>query len=368
MPELMIFAILVFESLTIGGLFFAYPRIARRGLLFGVYVGEQKWESAEAQRVVHGWETGIAISTAVTLIMGIAAFLMSAAPVLMIAAMLLLPVAGVGLYLRAYFRARVLGVAGAPPAAVAFLTAGERSSRLPILVLAAGVLGGIIALAYCADQYANLPDVVPTHFGPSGLPDAWRPKSFWTVMLMPLMTLILSAGMGGVVYFTSTAKRALRYPHVQLSAQAQHTFRRAVTRFLSAVSLLVTFMLTAGSIASVRVGLGLAPGLPPWTLGIAIALGITALGGTVWLVWRYGQGGARLERGAGDAPLTDGLADNRNWVLGMFYYNRDDPSIFVERRFGFGYTINFGNWKAVAFFAAFIGLILLSTLMAVIKT
>ena len=72
---------------------------------------------------------------------------------------------------------------------------------------------------------------------------------------------------------------------------------------------------------------------------------------------RYGQGGSRLERASVATPLTNGLADNRNWVLGMFYVNRNDPSILVERRFGLGYTPNFGNWKAVALLVAFLGAI-----------
>lgn len=85
---------------------------------------------------------------------------------------------------------------------------------------------------------------------------------------------------------------------------------------------------------------------------------IVALGGSVLIALRYGQGGARLEEAAADAPLTNGLADNRHWVLGMFYVNRDDPSILVERRFGIGYTVNLGNPKAVALFVGFVVLVL----------
>jgi uncharacterized membrane protein len=51
----------------------------------------------------------------------------------------------------------------------------------------------------------------------------------------------------------------------------------------------------------------------------------------------------------------------------MFYINRDDPSIFVERRFGFGYTINLGNWKAVALMVCFIGALLGLALLGAAK-
>ena len=49
------------------------------------------------------------------------------------------------------------------------------------------------------------------------------------------------------------------------------------------------------------------------------------------------------------APAADGTPD-RCWKLGLVYFNRSDPSLFVAKRFGLGYTINFGNrwsWAVV---------------------
>ena len=93
---------------------------------------------------------------------------------------------------------------------------------------------------------------------------------------------------------------------------------------------------------------------------------LLGLGGSLYIAVRYGQGGARLERGAGNAPLTNGLADNRYWVLGSFYVNHEDPAILVEHRFGLGYTLNLGNWKAVTFFVAFIGLLMTMIVIALV--
>ena len=46
--------------------------------------------------------------------------------------------------------------------------------------------------------------------------------------------------------------------------------------------------------------------------------------------------------------------DDKYWVLGMFYYNRKDPSFMIEKRAGIGYTVNFGNPKALIFFVILI--------------
>jgi uncharacterized membrane protein len=34
---------------------------------------------------------------------------------------------------------------------------------------------------------------------------------------------------------------------------------------------------------------------------------------------------------------------DRYWKGGVFYVNCDDPALFVDKRFGIGYTLNFGN-------------------------
>ena len=39
--------------------------------------------------------------------------------------------------------------------------------------------------------------------------------------------------------------------------------------------------------------------------------------------------------------LNDPTSDSRNYKWGFFYCNRQDPRIFVPKRFGFGYSLNF---------------------------
>jgi Family of unknown function (DUF5808) len=43
--------------------------------------------------------------------------------------------------------------------------------------------------------------------------------------------------------------------------------------------------------------------------------------------------------------------DDEHWKGGVFYVNHDDPSVFVPKRRGLGYTLNFGNpwsWLVLA--------------------
>jgi uncharacterized membrane protein len=38
--------------------------------------------------------------------------------------------------------------------------------------------------------------------------------------------------------------------------------------------------------------------------------------------------------------------DDRYWSGGFFYNNPDDPALFVEKRYGLGWTLNFGHPQA----------------------
>ena len=363
----MLFIIMMAETLLVGGISLLYPRIARKGLLFGVYVGEEAFEGEAARRITRSWYRGMIAAIILSLAAGAVLALATPNPLAAVAPVFLLLLAFMVLYLRAYFQARALAPAAPPPAAVAPVgPTPEPSALLPALTLIVGVACGVVAIAYAWSNYPDLPAQVPTHFGASGRPDEWRAKSFFTVMLLPIMVLVLGTGMGGIAWLTAHAKRALRRSDQGASLVAQVRFRRAVTRFLCGCALLVIAMLTLMSVQSIRVALGAMEGLSFLTGVLGVGIAVYAIGGTVYIAIRYGQGGARLERACAATPLTNGLADNRSWVLGAFYVNRADPSFLVERRFGFGYTVNLGNWKAVVLLAVFLVAVLGITIAALV--
>ncbi|WP_449138255.1 DUF5808 domain-containing protein, partial [Slackia sp.] len=60
--------------------------------------------------------------------------------------------------------------------------------------------------------------------------------------------------------------------------------------------------------------------------------------------------------GAGASWATSLLRDNdRYWKLGVFYFNREDPSLFLPGRFGIGWTM---NWARPAAWAVLAGLVI----------
>ena len=89
-----------------------------------------------------------------------------------------------------------------------------------------------------------------------------------------------------------------------------------------------------------------------WGFGVALVVAWAVV-----LTIRSGQGGDRTAQARlpdAERPVGDRTPDSC-WKLGMFYYNPDDSSLIVEKRFGIGQTLNFANrwsWVVLALLAA----------------
>ena len=77
----------------------------------------------------------------------------------------------------------------------------------------------------------------------------------------------------------------------------------------------------------------------------AVIIGFTLIItlGSVFLSIKLGQGGNRIKINNTNEKNIVNRDDDIHWKLGVFYYNPDDPALFVEKRFGVGWTSNFGR-------------------------
>jgi uncharacterized membrane protein len=62
------------------------------------------------------------------------------------------------------------------------------------------------------------------------------------------------------------------------------------------------------------------------------------------------------DEGEEDTGLTH-REDDKYWRSGLFYVNGEDHALVVPRRFGLGWTLNFGNPTAVMILAGVLALI-----------
>jgi uncharacterized membrane protein len=218
------------------------------------------------------------------------------------------------------------------------LPGGVAAVFVPFAILAAAAL-------YLYLNWSCIPERFPVHWGIDGSPDRWSGRS-WQGVYAPLLLGAVHSGL--MLLIGLGILRASPRGRVAANAAATAQLRRVVLQFLIAAVWGMTLLLASVSLTPLLSERPLG-NLPP----ILIALGLLAL--AIPFVWRL----IRIGRTTGSGG--DGTPD-QCWKLGIFYFNPADPAIFVEKRFGIGYTCNFANRTTWLFG----GLVLLFSLVPVL--
>ena len=68
---------------------------------------------------------------------------------------------------------------------------------------------------------------------------------------------------------------------------------------------------------------------------------------------------------AGELPDEVTKTDEERFLKwGVLYYNPEDPSLFVEKRFGIGSTLNMARWQAWLFIAGLLAFVVLTIVLS----
>jgi len=346
----------------VGGILLLFPRISRKGLLFGVYVGEEFAAGDQGRRLIRNWDTGCLMIMAASLLIGLIMTLFGHPVAGNLTGTVFLISAGFGLYLRSHSQVRPLIPAGVERQAelgTATLQSGRpRGETFAMFTFILCVLTALATLTYAVISYRAMPSLVPSLSNPLGSVDGLTAKSIESFILPPTLNLLLSPIYALGAWLTTSAKLSVREGADFRSVQAQLAFRTTSANILSGTSLLICAFLTLYSVQMIRIGLSETQSLGSGIWFLPPVFILFALGSLITLFMGIGQGGALMEKGSEGGHLTGALADNAHWVWGLFYVNREDPSMILESRFGIGYTINYGNRISVLLTVAMIALAL----------
>jgi uncharacterized membrane protein len=313
------------------------PTLSARTVRFGVRVPDDRAEDPVVQRETRRFRTTLLISAVAVALVGVG--------VLLTAGIALVPapvLAQIIIWYLLYYRAnRAITAAkrdqgwfaGVRQGVTADTTLRTDPPRfpwawllLPVLVVAVSAVIGIL-------RYPSLPDPLPVHFDAAGTANRFAPKSigsaFTVVFVQAGLTLVLCAI--GALVFRGPADVDPARP--ASSVRAHREFVARLGKGFVALATLADLGLLATDWAiwdgAPRAGVMLPLTLGPFLVGVALLVIIV------------------VQRNKDDA--TDegtGLShrdDDGNWIGGVLYRNPDDPSWFVQRRFGFGWTVNIGN-------------------------
>ncbi|MFJ7934898.1 DUF1648 domain-containing protein [Sporosarcina sp. NPDC096371] len=224
---------------------------------------------------------------------------------------------------------------------IADLAVRTKDEMLPSYLYALPMLITIGLIVYTATQYGIMPDMIPTHWGPNGQPDAFSPKTPFSVIALPLILLVIQGMMLGTNVFTKRSGIRLNPAKGKTSQVQQLSFRKYTSWFLFMTSILITILMGFLHLTTIHEGLGNAAILFALPLGFLLII----LLATAVYAFKIGQSGSRIDVSFEDdtVPGITAVDDDQYWKMGVFYVNKNDPSIFVEKRFGVGWTVNFGQ-------------------------
>lgn len=220
----------------------------------------------------------------------------------------------------------------------------------------------LISVAVIGFFYNRIPNQFPIHWNSQNIPDRSVEKSPLSVMMMPAMQLLMIPVLAFSHYAFIKSKQKLLTNYPQITSYQSKKFRRAWSINFLVTSIATQLLLTSTNFFSLFFAEDMAFG---W-MGLLIGLFIFGIVGySSFLTWKYGQGGEKLVFSEIDEPVEEvtEVDEEKYWKLGVFYYNPDDPSIFVEKRFGIGSTINLARWQS---WACITGLVLFCIFLGVI--
>lgn len=340
---------LLVVTLPLGAIITFIPYLTRRTESFGVSIEAKYYDDPEIAGMRRTYATVTGLVSLIALIAGLAAalsldaerhlgWLLPSVVCAMLGAHLIL-------YLRYHFRMRRLkaerGLVSPAMQETVVDTDFYRERRahsmawlIPHLLVAAATA------IFIAVNYDAFPDRIVMQYGLDGTPTNVVDKSWGTLLFPVWMQLFMIATFAVVNYGISASKQQIDASHPRSSLKRNLIFRRKWSAFI----------LTMGFLMTVLFGLIPFHQLYGFNSGILLASILTIV--AIILLWAIrlgfvtGQGGSRirLPDEPGEAPTGKvNRDDDRYWILGQFYFNPDDPALFLEKRFGIGWTMNFAR-------------------------
>ncbi|MCJ8011749.1 DUF5808 domain-containing protein [Paenibacillus sp. KQZ6P-2] len=206
------------------------------------------------------------------------------------------------------------------------------SNKWFLLHIGVMLVSTVLAVVY----YDSFPSSLAMKFDWQGNVIRSVPKSLRTVLGLNLMQLVMIALFMFINWTILKSKQQINPDHPEQSAAQNAVFRLRWSMF-NAVSGMIMVLLFSliqlnmryevqGSILMIVSLL-----MPSLIVIMALVISLTT-----------GQGGRRIGRPALGTGTT-AINDDRYWKLGLIYFNPSDPAMFIEKRMGIGWTINFAR-------------------------
>ncbi|MGG7142400.1 DUF1648 domain-containing protein [Clostridium nigeriense] len=188
--------------------------------------------------------------------------------------------------------------------------------------------------------YKNVPNPFPIHYNAEGIADSFVKKEgfkgFFYLVLFPALIQV------GMIIFIAVLNKFAINSKVDINSgtleeikKQRKVFKRVNSILLFIITLEISLMFAFVQFCTIY----------SWNINLVNIIGLPTILITVIIFsiisYKIGQGGKNLKFSKEKEEIY--RDDDKNWILGNFYFNKKDPSIFVEKRIGVGWDINLGN-------------------------
>jgi uncharacterized membrane protein len=294
------------------------PLLTRRGIFFSATVDPEFPRSSEGRRLLRSYCWQAALWTVLVTLLTL--FSVHAHPNFgrMIAPILLLVGAALS-YWRKFREIHERYGVKAPEVRQASLSSSPAKENFNLWITLAPFLTLAAVAVYLQVHWNNVPLRFPAHWGADGRDDGWASRDW--------------RGVYGPLLFGAFLNVIL----LALAWILSHESRKTVMRYVTVRC--VQFLLYPLTLMSILAALR-----PLLSTSLWLGQGVLLVSIAGLLYWSYRKITAPSAKDEVPEPRGDDY-----WKAGVFYWNPDDPAIFVSKRLGIGYTMNFANkWSWLA--------------------
>lgn len=194
----------------------------------------------------------------------------------------------------------------------------------------------ILTIIYTFSVYDMIPNEVPRHISASGK-ITYSEKSPGILLMLPLIQLFMIGIFLIVNYVIKQSKQQVSTTQPEISKRQNVIFRKRWSLYTFITGTLVVLLFSFLQLTFIY------EHLIKYIDPIMYTVIGLILVSTIILSINTGQGGSRIKVKVQSDQTEIDRDDDQHWKLGQFYFNKNDPAIFIEKRFGIGWSANFAR-------------------------
>lgn len=197
------------------------------------------------------------------------------------------------------------------------------------------ILISLITFIYVALNYNSLPENIPTHWGIDGKPDIFSPKTWKSVFLINILNISMVLMFS---YLTIETIGSRSY----IDTENKEENRKKALKYLNKMGYAFWILTISIQMTMIPAQWSLVSGINTPTILFFINM-FLLMAVSIYLIYIMIMLSTLKSKNKNSYIIE---ADDEKWIYGFIYYNKQDPSFMVEKRFGAGWTFNMANRKS----------------------